>query len=73
MVYMVFALCHKYDLIDRLQLDREVLFRFVFGIEEGYKAQNPYHNATHGSYRWWGGEVLVSDSARHHYLGVWSV
>jgi hypothetical protein len=49
LVYTVFALCHRYDLITRMNLDARVLFKFVSGVEAGYKAHNPYHNATHGA------------------------
>jgi hypothetical protein len=49
LVYMVFTLFHRYDLINRLHLDAAVLYRFVCGVETGYKAQNPYHNATHAA------------------------
>lgn len=48
LVYITYALFHKYGLCHHFNLDDEVLVRFLTGVHAGYHP-NPFHNATHAA------------------------
>jgi hypothetical protein len=47
--YVIFSLFHKFDLFERLSIDKETMRKFVCGVEAGYRASVPYHNSTHAA------------------------
>ena len=47
LVVAAYHLIDHYGLIDKMRLSRSRLASFLHQIQEGYRGENPYHNATH--------------------------
>ena len=49
LTYVLFGLFYKHNLFERMRIDKEKLFRFLQAVERGYRAEIPYHNASHAA------------------------
>ena len=57
LVVAAYHLIDHYGLIDKMRLSRSRLASFLHQIQEGYRGENPYHNATHAA------DVAATDAA----------